>query len=75
MKAGLHALVNKFIRDRISTMERKLPFEEAKKMEENTRQAEETNYDDATFNLLFKDDLQEREVARILIGIWHKKMG
>ncbi len=71
-ETGLHALVNKFIRDRISTMERKLPpdsyrDEEAKKIEENTRQAEETNYDDATFNLLFKDDLQEREVARILL--------
>jgi len=66
-ETGLHALVNKFIRDRISTMERKLPFEEAKKIEENTRQAEETNYDDVTFNLLFKDDLQEREVARILL--------
>ncbi len=66
-EGGLHALVNKFIRDRISTLERKLPFEEAKKIEENARQAEETNYDDATFNLLFKDELQEREVARILL--------
>jgi DNA primase len=66
-ESGLHALVNKFIRDRISTLERKLPIEEAKRIEENIRQAEETNYDDATFNLLFKDDLQEREVARILL--------
>ncbi len=66
-EAGLHALVNKFIRDRISTQERKLPFEEAKKHEENARQAEETNYDEATFNLLFKDELQERELARILL--------
>jgi DNA primase len=72
-ETGLHALVNKFIRDRISTMERKLPFEEAKKIEENTRQAEEKNYDDATFNLLFKDDLQEREVARILLEYGIKK--
>jgi DNA primase len=72
-ETGLHALVNKFIRDRISTQERKLPFEEAKKIEENTRQAEETNYDDATFNLLFKDDLQEREVARILLEYGIKK--
>ncbi len=72
-ETGLHALVNKFIRDRISTQERKLPFEEAKKNEENTRQAEETNYDDATFNLLFKDDLQEREVARILLEYGIKK--
>ncbi len=66
-EAGLHSLVNKFIRDRISTMERKLPFEEAKHHEENARQAEQTDYDEATFNLLFKDELQEREVARVLL--------
>lgn len=66
-EAGMHSLVNKFIRDRISTMERKLPFEEAKHHEENAKQAEAANYDEATFNLLFKDDLQEREVARILL--------
>jgi DNA primase len=72
-EGGLHTLVNKFIRDRISTMERKLPFEEAKHHEQNARQAEETNYDDATFNLLFKDELQEREVARILLEYGTKK--
>jgi DNA primase len=66
-ESGMHALVNKFIRDRISTQERKLPFEEARKHEENARQAEQTNYDDATFNLLFKDELQEKELARILL--------
>ena len=72
-ESGLHALVNKFIRDRISTLERRMPFEEARQPEENARQAEETNYDDATFNLLFKDDLQEREVARILLEYGIKK--
>lgn len=72
-EAGLHSLVNKFIRDRISTQERKLPFDEARKHEENARQAEETNYDDATFNLLFKDELQERELARILLEYGIKK--
>lgn len=72
-EAGLHSLVNKFIRDRIVTQERKLPFEEAKKHEENARQAEETNYDDATFNLLFKDELQEKELARILLEHGIKK--
>ena len=72
-EAGLHSLVNKFIRDRIATQERKLPFDEAKKHEENARQAEETNYDDATFNLLFKDELQERELARILLEFGIKK--
>jgi DNA primase len=66
-ESGLHALVNKFIRDRISTQERKLPFAEAKVHEENVRQAEQNNYDDATFNLLFKDELQERHVARMLL--------
>ncbi|MGZ8517369.1 MAG: DNA primase [Chitinophagaceae bacterium] len=72
-EAGLHSLVNKFIRDRIVTQERKLPFEEAKKHEENARQAEQTNYDDATFTLLFKDELQERELARILLEYGVKK--
>ncbi len=72
-EGGLHSLVNKFIRDRISTQERKLPFEEAKKHEENARQAEQTNFDDATFTLLFKDDLQERELARILLEYGMKK--
>lgn len=72
-EAGLHSLVNKFIRDRIATMERKLPFEEAKHHEQNAKQAEEANYDDATFNLLFKDELQEREVARILLEYGSKK--
>ncbi|MBK5272951.1 MAG: DNA primase [Bacteroidia bacterium] len=72
-EGGLHNLVNKFIRDRISTMERKLPFEEAKHHEENARQAEATNYDDSTFTLLFKDELQEREVARILLEYGMKK--
>ena len=66
-ESGLHALVNKFIRNRIVTQEKALPFEEARLHEENARKAQETDYDDATFNLLFKDELQEREVARILL--------
>jgi DNA primase len=71
-ESGLHALVNKFIRDRISTLERKQPFEEAK-LDENARLAEATDYDDSTFTLLFKDELQEREVARILLEHGLKK--
>lgn len=66
-ESGLHALVNKFIRDKITVQERKQPFDDAKQLEENAKRAEESGYDDATFNLLFKDDLQEREVARILL--------
>jgi DNA primase len=66
-EGGLHALVNKFIRNRIVTQEKALPFEEARLHEENARRAQETDYDDSTFNLLFKDELQERELARILL--------
>lgn len=72
-ESGLHALVNKFIRNRIVTQEKALPFEEAKHFEENAQKAEATNYDDSTFNLLFKDELQEREFARILIEHGSKK--
>lgn len=66
-EGGMHSLVNKFIRDRISTQERKLPFEDAAQREENARKAEEANYEEATFNLMFKDDLQEKEIARVLL--------
>lgn len=72
-ESGLHSLVNKFIRDRIATMERKLPFEEAKHHEQNAKKAQETDYDESTFNLLFKDELQERELARILLEYGIKK--
>ncbi|HOZ68784.1 MAG TPA: DNA primase [Chitinophagaceae bacterium] len=72
-EGGLHALVNKFIRDRVSSMERKQPAEEAKQFEQNARQGEESNFDETTFNLLFKDDLQEREVARIILEYGIKK--
>lgn len=66
-EAGLHTLVNKYIRDRISQQEKRIPTNEAKKFEENARQSEENEFDDATFALLFKDELQEKEVARILL--------
>jgi DNA primase len=72
-ETGFTSLVNKFIRNRISLQESKLPFEEAKHFEENVKKAEETNFDDQTFNLLFRDDLQEREIARILLEYGTKK--
>ncbi|MFI5133634.1 MAG: DNA primase [Chitinophagales bacterium] len=72
-ESGLHALVNKFIRNRIVTQEKRLPFEEAKLHEEKVKQAELGGYEDSTFNLLFKDELQEREVARILLEHGIKK--
>jgi DNA primase len=53
--------------------EKKLPFEDAKVHEENAKKGEESNFDDYTFNLLFKDDLQEKEIARILLEHGNKK--
>ncbi|MCR6720658.1 MAG: DNA primase [Chitinophagaceae bacterium] len=61
---GLHVLVNKFIRDKISSLERKNAQPD---IQANSQQAEATNFDESTFNLLFKEDLQEREVARVLL--------
>ncbi len=72
-ETGFTSLVNKFIRNRISLQEQKMPFEEAKYHEENAKKAEENNFDDQTFNLLYRDDLQEREVARILLEYGTKK--
>ncbi|HUR66646.1 MAG TPA: hypothetical protein VMZ03_09885, partial [Chitinophagaceae bacterium] len=71
-EGGMHTLVNKFIRDRITTQERKQPLEELKQQEANARQAEATDYNDATFNLLFKDELQEKQFAKTLLesGAW-----
>ena len=71
-ETGFTTLVNKFIRNRISLQENKMPFEEAKHFEENVKKAEETNFDDQTFNLLFRDDLQEREIARIFLNTEQK---
>ena len=72
-ETGFTSLVNKFIRNRISLQEGKMPFEEAKVIEENAKRGEENNFDDQTFNLLFRDDLQEREIARILLEYGTKK--
>jgi DNA primase len=72
-ETGFTSLVNKFIRNRISLQENKMPFEEAKYIEENAKKAEQDNFDDQTFDLLFRDDLQEREIARILLEYGIKK--
>jgi DNA primase len=66
-EAGLTNLVNKFIRNRISKEEAKIPFEEAKALEDHSSNETERSYDDQTFNLLFRDELQEREIARVLL--------
>lgn len=72
-ETGFTTLVNKFIRNRIALVEQKLPFEEAKHHEENAKQGAANEFDDQTFNLLFRDELQEREIARVLLEHGAKK--
>ena len=69
-ETGLNALVNKFIRQRISKQELKLPFDEARYYEEQTQQG---GYEDDTMVLLQKDELQERALVRCLIEFGLKK--
>lgn len=68
-EAGLHALVNKYIRDRISVQEKK-PISSTQK--QKTALTETENFDDATFDLIFKDQLQERELAKVLLEYGNK---
>lgn len=65
-ETGLNALVNKFIRERISKQEGRLPVEEALYHEQDANQTGTKN-EDESFTLLFKDELQERAMVRSLI--------
>jgi DNA primase len=71
-EAGLHTLVNKYIRDRITSLERKAAPLSSVTIEENAQKSAASNFDDATFLLLFRDELQEKEVARILLEYGHR---
>ncbi|GAB4091823.1 DNA primase [Flaviaesturariibacter terrae] len=72
-EAGFTNLVNKFIRDRIVKQEQKLPFNEAQELADQAQPAEPPALDDHTFQLLFRNELQEREIARVLLehGVKH----
>ena len=69
-ETGLNALVNKFIRQRISKQEVRLPFDEARYYEEQTQQQ---GYEDDTRLLLQRDEIQERALVRCLIEFGLKK--
>jgi DNA primase len=71
-EAGLHTLVNKYIRDRIQAQERKAAPLSSVVIEENAQKSAASGFDDATFMLLFRDELQEKEVARILLEFGHR---
>lgn len=76
-EAGLYALVNKFIREKISKEQPRIPNDQQPydpyDQPEGTGQAP---MDDDTMNLLFRDELHERNIVRVLIesGIrpWHE---
>ncbi len=63
-EAGLTVLVNKFIRDRISKEERKLPFEQTGQI---AGEFDPGNQELESFDLLFKDEMNERGVVRALL--------
>ncbi len=62
-ESGLHALVNKFIRERVSKLEQKLPTEE----EILKDQFPQETIDDATAQLLSTDEQNERALVRCLL--------
>jgi DNA primase len=66
-ESGFTALVNKFIRNRIAVQEQKLPFDEARHHEDVANEGTTVNFDDQTFELLYKDELQEKEIVRVLL--------
>ncbi|GAA4329756.1 DNA primase [Flaviaesturariibacter amylovorans] len=70
-ESGFTNLVNKFIRDRIAKQESKVPFQEAQALAEQA-ETSPVSFDDQTFQLLFKDELQEKEIARVLLEHGHK---
>jgi DNA primase len=63
---GLHALVNKFIRERVTKQENRFSADE-KTLPAQNEMSFATVEDDQTFNLLFKDELHERAMVRSLI--------
>ena len=69
-ESGLTALVNKFIREKVSRLEQRMPVNEEKLFEQETRQA-----DVDSLNLLQKDELQERALVRVLLEFGHLEWG
>jgi DNA primase len=63
---GLHTLVNKFIRERISKQENKISDNQTS-VGDDPFIVPQTEESDQTFNLLFKDELHERAMVRSLL--------
>lgn len=65
-EGGLVALVNKFIREKLAKEENRLPAGEAQ-YEDNAQKGAAAGYTDESFNLIFKDELQEKALIKVLL--------
>ena len=73
-EAGLHTLVNKFIREKISKEEVKTSQKSIERKEMlPARTAETADLTDEAFSILFQDELQERAIVRVLLSYGNKK--
>ncbi len=72
-EAGLHTLVNKFIREKISKEESRSAQKIADKKDIQQPSAESTDLSDETFSILFQDELQERALVRVLLTFGFKQ--
>jgi DNA primase len=68
-EGGLVNLVNKFIREKVAKEESKhqAPADPAQYYDHNAIQGETAGYTDESFNLIFKDELQEKALLKILL--------
>jgi DNA primase len=69
-EGGLVNLVNKFIREKVAKDEAKQqqpPADFGQYYEDNAMQGQTAGYSDESFNLIFKDELQEKALLKILL--------
>lgn len=68
-EGGLVNLVNKFIREKVAKEESKHqpPADPSQFYDENATHGEASGYTDESFNLIFKDELQEKALLKILL--------
>ena len=68
-EGGLVNLVNKFIRQKVEKEESKHqpPADPTQFYDDNAMQGESAGYTDESFNLIFKDELQEKGLLKILL--------
>ncbi len=71
-EGGFTDLVNKYIRNRLASNENKLPIKELENFAENSKKGEQSDFSDQSFELIFRDECQEKEVARVLIEFGEK---